>query len=355
MRDFQQIAGRAGRKGFDDHGTVVVQAPEHVIENMRHEQKAAGDAKKLKKLVKKKPPEKGYVPWDKETFDKLVGGAPEPLSRASRSRTACCSTCLAARATAARPWKLIRDCHESPAPEARAPEAAFQLFRSLVDRHRRDHPAGAARGRKVRVNVDLQEDFSLNQALSLYLLDTLKLLDRESPDYALDVLTLVESILENPELVLRKQLDRLKTEKIAELKAAGVEYDERMAELEKLEYPKPNRDFIYDTFNAFAAAHPWVGQENIRPKSIAREMYEQFSSFDEYIRDYELQRAEGLLLRYLSEVYKALVQTVPDRGQNDEIEQIIDVLRRPWSARSTRACSTSGKSSQSELRSDQDN
>src|SRR6202012_2338638 len=53
VRDFQQIAGRAGRKGFDDQGTVVAQAPEHVVENLRLEQKS-------KKFVKKKPPEKGY-------------------------------------------------------------------------------------------------------------------------------------------------------------------------------------------------------------------------------------------------------------------------------------------------------
>jgi hypothetical protein len=180
-----------------------------------------------------------------------------------------------------------------------------------------------ASGHKVRVNADLQEDFSLNHALSLYLLDTIKLLDREGPEYALQLLTLVESILENPDLVLMKQLDRLKTEKIAELKAAGVEYDDRMAELEKLEYPKPHREFIYGTFNAFALKHPWVGAENIRPKSVAREMYEGFYSFSDYIKEYELQRAEGLLLRYLSDVYKALVQSVPDLAKTEDVHEIV--------------------------------
>ena len=171
----------------------------------------------------------------------------------------------------------------------------------------------------MRVNVDLQDDFSLDQTLSLYLLDTLPLLDAESPDYALDVLTLVESILENPELILRKQLDRIKDRAVAEMKADGVEYDQRMEELEKLEYPKPQRDFIYDTFNAFADRHPWVGEENIRPKSIAREMFENFRSFAEYVRDYELQRSEGLLLRHLNGVYKVLSQTVPDGAKTDEV------------------------------------
>jgi hypothetical protein len=200
------------------------------------------------------------------------------------------------------------------------------LFRSLVERGIIQFlPKDERRpgGRKLQVNMDLQADFSLNQALSLYLLDTIKLIDPFSETYALDLLTVVESILENPELILRRQLDRLKTIKMGEMKAAGIEYDERIAELEKLEHPKPNREFIYDTFNRFAAEHPWVGSENIRPKAIAREMYEYYLSFEEYVREYELQRTEGLLLRYLSEVFKVLVQTVPESYRNDEIQGMI--------------------------------
>ena len=106
------------------------------------------------------------------------------------------------------------------------------------------------------------------------------------------------------------------------MKMAGIEYEERMEELEKLEYPKPNREFVYSTFNAFADKHPWVGQENIRPKSIAREMFESFRSFSDYIRDYELQRAEGLLLRHLNSVYKVLAQTVPDAAKNDTVREM---------------------------------
>jgi len=177
------------------------------------------------------------------------------------------------------------------------------------------------------VNVDLQEDFSMDQALSLYLLETLPLLDAESPEYALDVLTLVEAILENPELILRKQLDRIKDRAIAQWKADGMEYDQRMEELEKLEYPKPLRDFVYETFNAFADRHPWVGEENIRPKSIAREMFENYRSFAEYVLEYELQRSEGLLLRHLNGVYKVLSQTVPDGVKNDEVREMEIYLR----------------------------
>jgi hypothetical protein len=175
----------------------------------------------------------------------------------------------------------------------------------------------------VIVNADLQEDFSLNHALSLYLLHAIELLERDSETYSLDLLTLVESILENPDLVLIRQLDKLKTEKMAELKAGGVEYDERIAALDKLEYPKPNRDFIYDTFNAFVRLHPWIAAENIRPKSIAREMFEMFLSFPEYVKEYGLERGEGVLLRYLSQVYKTLTQTVPAPAKTPEVDDIV--------------------------------
>ena len=180
----------------------------------------------------------------------------------------------------------------------------------------------APTGQKIRVNIELQEDFSMDQALSLYLLDTIPLVDPQQPDYALVLLTLVESILEDPDIILRKQLDRVKDQKMAEMKMEGIEYDQRMEELEKLEYPKPNQEFIYSTFNAFADRHPWVGQENIRPKSIAREMFESFRSFSDYIRDYELQRAEGVLLRHLNRVYKVLAQNVPDAAKNDQIREM---------------------------------
>jgi len=174
-------------------------------------------------------------------------------------------------------------------------------------------------GRKLRVNVELQDDFSMNQTLSLYLMDTIPLLDYEAPDFALDLVTLVESILEDPDQILRKQLDRVKGRAIAEMKMAGIEYEQRMAELEKLEYPKPLREFIYRTFNEFADKHPWVGQENIRPKSIVREMFESYLSFGDYVRTYDLQRVEGLLLRHINSTFKVLAQTVPDGLKTDEV------------------------------------
>jgi superfamily II RNA helicase len=323
VREFHQIAGRAGRRGYDTRGTVVAQAPEHVIENLKLKRKAADDPKKMRKLVMKNPPPHGFVMWTKDTFNRLMVSLPEPLVSRFQVNHSMLLNVLSRQNGPSAMQRLIRNSHGTAASKKSLRQSAFELFRSLVDRKIVEYvPKQESSGSRVqiRVNMDLQTDFSLNQTLALYLLDTLQLLDPKSEAYALDVLTLVESILESPDLILRKQLDRVKTEKMAEMKAAGVEYDERMEELEKLEPPKPNRDFIYSTYNTFREAHPWVGQENIRPKSIAREMYENFQSFAEYIREYDLQRIEGLLLRYLSEVYKVLEQTVPETAKNDELK-----------------------------------
>ena len=357
-RDFHQIAGRAGRKGFDDLGWVVAQAPEHVVENLKLE----GKAREGKKVVKRKPPERNFVNWDKNTFARLIASPPERLTSRFRVSHAMLLNVLSRPGDGCRAMqRLIADCHETPKAKKAHVKRGWQLFRSLVERRiiefTQSPVAAAVRSQaelsranesdatqpptpssrdltvaatgdtnsersKLRVNVELPEDFSMDQTLSLYLLETLPALDPQAPDYALDVLTLVESILEDPDIILRRQLDKLKGQRVAELKQEGVEYDERMEELEKLEHPKPRREFVYSTFNAFADRHPWVGQENIRPKSIAREMFEQFRSFADYIRDYELQRAEGVLLRHLHSVYKVLTQTVPDSAKDDTLREM---------------------------------
>ena len=319
-RDFHQISGRAGRKGFDDRGWVVVQAPEHVVENLQLEQKQARDGKKF---VKRRPPEKNFVAWDRNTFNRLVVAPPERLTSRFQVSHGMLLNVLSRRGDGCRAMqRLIHDCHDSPKAKKAHRDRAWQLFRSLLDRKIVEFIPKTGDGAYLRVNVELQDDFSMDQALSLYLLDTLPLLDPQAPDFALDLITLVESILEDPDFILRRQLDRVKDQKMAEMKAEGLEYDQRMDELEKLEYPKPKREFVYATFNAFADKHPWVGQENIRPKSIAREMFELFRSFADYVKDYELQRAEGLLLRHLNGVYKVLTQTVPDAVKTEPVREM---------------------------------
>jgi superfamily II RNA helicase len=319
-RDFHQISGRAGRKGFDDQGWVVAQAPEHVIENLKLAEKSARDGKKT---VKRQPPEKNFVNWDKNTYLRLMAAAPERLVSRFQVSHGMLLNVLSRKGDGCQAMQqLVHDCHETPRQKQAHVKRAWQLFRSLVERKIIEFIPKTEEGSYLRVNVELQEDFSMDQVLSLYLHDTLPLMDSQSPDYALVLLTLVESIVEDPDIILRKQLDRVKDQKMAEMKMEGIEYDQRMEELEKLEYPKPNREFVYSTFNAFADRHPWVGQENIRPKSIAREMFEAYRSFSDYIRDYELQRAEGVLLRYLNRVFKVLSQTVPDAAKNDTVREM---------------------------------
>jgi superfamily II RNA helicase len=329
VREFLQIAGRAGRKGFDEQGWVVAQAPAHVVENKKLAAKAASTGRKVHP---QKPPQKGYVHFDKGTFERLVGGTPEPLESRFAVSHGLLLALLQGEAGGLlrgrgggyrRLLEVIASCHDSDVMKRRHRRTAAACFRTLrkaglielvVDEQ--------SRAPQPVPSPSLQHEFSLHHTLSLYLVDTLALLDPAEESHALDVLSLVEAILENPRPVLMAQLDKLKRETLDALKAQGVEYEQRIEELEKLEWPKPNRDFIYDSFNAFADRHPWVGAENIAPKSVAREMLERFCSFHDYVRDYGLQRTEGVLLRYLSDAYRTLAQSVPARFRTPAVDDL---------------------------------
>jgi superfamily II RNA helicase len=326
VRDFKQICGRAGRKGYDDHGSVVALAPAHVIENERAKAKAAGDPKKLKKLHKKKPPERGYVHWNEQTFNKLKKGRPEPLkSRFAVSHGMILSVLSRPEGGCQAMKDLIRNSHDRKAVKHRHAKVAIQMFRSLVEADvvaLVDQPDRIAK--KAVVNVDLQDEFSLNYGLSLFVVQALEVLDREIETYPLDVLSLVEAILEDPHIILRKQLDRIKTEALVEMKAAGMDYEDRMEELDKLEHPKPNAELIYGLFDAYAGGQPWLGRENVHPKGVGRELYERALDMRSYIVDMKLERSEGTVLRYFTDVYKALVQTVPNWAVTPEVEDMIE-------------------------------
>ncbi len=328
VREFQQIAGRAGRKGFDTQGHVWVQAPAHVVENKRNVTKAGGDQKKIKKLVKKKPPERGYSHWDEASFDKLVNGEPEALTSSFDVTHQMVMNVLDRPGDGCAALRtLMVDNHEPRRRQRKHIRRAIAIYRSLLTGEVLETLAEPDEyGRLVRVTIDLQDNFALNQPLSPFAVEAIEALDMESETYALDVFSVVESVLEDPGVILGAQLNLLKGERIGELKAQGMEYDERMEELEKVELPKPLADFLYPAFDVFRKHHPWVGGDTIAPKAVARDMYERAMTFGEFINHYKLKRSEGVVLRYLSDCFKALKQNVPEDNKTDEVYDLTEWL-----------------------------
>ncbi len=320
-REFQQIAGRAGRRGFDSAGSVIVQAPEHEIENLQLRSRALDNPKKLKKLRLRQPPERGYKAWNEKTLSRLRKERPAALTSSFRVTHGLLLSVLSGPGGWREGTRILRRCHESPARKRVLLSEAMQLFRSLVS-------AGivSTEGSVVTVNPDLQQNFSLNQALSLYAVEAFEALETSDGEYARTLLSIIEATLEDPHAILRSQVNVLKTRKMAELKAEGVEYDERIEALESVDYPKPEEEFLRHSFETFAAHHPWVAGNALSPKSIARDMLEQCASFNVYVKEYGLARSEGVLLRYLTDCYRALRQTVPDTYKTEEIREIEDWL-----------------------------
>jgi superfamily II RNA helicase len=333
IRHFKQIAGRAGRKGHDDKGWVVAQAPPHAIENLKLKAKATAAGKK--KFTGKKPPDRGYVHWDESTFNKLANDPPEELISRFRVDHGMLlavlqrpSESLGRRGGYGDLLDLIDRSHDSKGRKTRLRKEARELFIAL---HKAGviylEPRASGRGKAVFVREDLQEDFSLHHSLALYVMEALETLDQATEDYPFKLVSLIESILEDPRVVLMAQQNVLRRQKLAELKAEGVEYDERQEILAKIGWPMPDAELIFSTFDRFASQHPWVSADDIRPKSVAREMFERYASFKEYVGEYGLQRVEGLLLRHLSQTYKAMLQCVPESARTDEVLEIIAFLR----------------------------
>ncbi|MEV5961955.1 DUF3516 domain-containing protein [Kribbella sp. NPDC051952] len=326
-REFHQIAGRAGRAGYDTSGTVVVQAPDHVVENVRLLAKAGDDPKKQRRVQRKKPPE-GFVTWGEDTFDRLVAADPEPLQSRMRVSHAMLLNVIARDGDAFASMRhLLQDNHEDSRAQIRLIRRAIQIYRTLLTAgvvERLDEPD--ENGRSLRLTVDLQKDFSLNQPLSTFALAALDLLDPEDPVYALDVVSVVEATLEDPRAILMAQLHHAKGEAVQGMKADGIEYEERMELLDEISWPKPLEELLEATLEMYRQTHPWVAEAGLSPKSVVRDMFERAMTFGEYIQYYGLARSEGIVLRYLSDAYKALRQTVPPDKVNEDLTDLIEWL-----------------------------
>jgi superfamily II RNA helicase len=326
-REFHQIAGRAGRAGHDTMGTVVVQAPEHVVETEKALAKAGDDPKKRRKVVRRKPPP-GFVSWGKPTFERLVAAVPEPLTSSFAVSHAMLLNVIARPGDAFQSMRhLLTDNDEDQAARRRHISRAIAIYRALLAGgvvERLDEPD--ADGRRVRLTIDLQYDFALNQPLSPLALAAIELLDRDSPGYPLDVLSVIEATLDDPRQVLAAQLFKARGQAVEQMKADGIEYEERMDLLGSVTYPRPLADLLDAAYDIYRRGHPWVADHQLAPKSVARDMYERAMTFVEYVGYYGLARSEGLVLRYLADAYKALRQTVPEEARTEELTDLIEWL-----------------------------
>lgn len=329
-REFHQIAGRAGRAGYDTAGTVVVQAPDHEVENIKQFAKVADDPKKRRKLVRRKAPE-GMVPWGENTMNRLMEAAPEALTSNMRVSTAMILDVVDRPGDPfAAMRRLLTDNHEPRKRQLKHIREAVGIARSLLQAgvvERLDEPE--ADGRRYRLTVDLPPDFALNQPLSTFALAAVDVLDPDSEDpatYALDVVSVIEATLEDPRQILAAQLNKARGEAVAQMKADGIEYDERIELLDEVTYPKPLAELLEHTYEVYRQTNPWAADGHLSPKSVVREMWERALTFREYISVYGLTRSEGAVLRYLSDAFKALRSGVPAAARTEELADIVEWL-----------------------------
>ena len=321
-REFHQIAGRAGRAGYDTAGTVVSQAPEHEAENARLVAKAGDDPKKLKKVVRKKAPE-GFVSWGEPSFNRLIAAEPETLTSSMRVSHAMILNVIARGGDAFADMRnLIFESHEPWKNQLAMARQALAIYRTL---RVADIVTQDADGH-IALTVDLQPNFALNQPLSPFALAVFELLDPESPTYPLDVISIIEATLDDPRPVLSQQQFQARGEAVAAMKSEGIEYDQRMELLEQITWPKPLEELLSAAFEQYSATQPWIGDFELSPKTVVRDLYERSMTFADFIGYYKLARSEGLVLRYLSDAYRAIRQTVPDEAKTEELLDIIEWL-----------------------------
>ena len=327
VREFHQIAGRAGRAGYDTAGTVIVQAPDHEVENLKQFAKVADDPKKRRKLVRRKVPE-GMVPWSEKNMTRLVEAAPEPLTSNMRVSTAMILDVVDRPGDPfAAMRRLLTDNHEPRKRQLRHILEAVGIARSLLQAGVLEHlDEPEPDGRRYRLTVDLPPDFALNQPLSTFALAAIDTLDPASETFALDAVSVIEATLEDPRQILAAQLKKARGEAVAQMKADGIEYDERIALLDDVTYPKPLDELLRHIFEVYVQSNPWAADGALSPKSVVREMWERAMTFREFVSVYGLVRSEGAVLRYLSDAFKALRSGVPASARTEELTDIVEWL-----------------------------
>ena len=325
-REFHQVAGRAGRAGYDTEGEVVAEAPEHEIENALAAAKA--EARGKKQGPKKRAPE-GFVSWGPASFEKLVAAVPETLASSMRITAAMMINVIGRpRGDAFEDVRaLVFDNHEPLDRQRALARRAIQVYRTLRTAGVVEQQGGGFDGTAViSLALDLPEDFALNQPLSPFALAAFELLDPASPEYPLDVISVLEATLDDPRAILAQQEFRARGEAVAAMKAEGIEYEERMELLEEVTWPKPLAELLEQAFETFAASQPWARDFALSPKSVVRDLWEKAFTFAEFVAYYQLGRSEGLVLRYLSDAYRAARQTIPDDARTPELQDLVDWL-----------------------------
>ncbi|MBF4587386.1 DEAD/DEAH box helicase [Curtobacterium sp. VKM Ac-2887] len=323
-REFHQIAGRAGRAGYDTEGDVVAEAPEHDIENARAVAKAGDDQKKKSKIKRKKAPE-GFVSWGQASFDRLIGAEPEPMVSRMRITHAMVLSVVARGGSAFDEVRsLVFDNHEPRARQLAMARRALVIARTLINAQVIERVPGPPVS--YRLTVDLQSNFALNQPLSPFALAAFELLDPASPTYALDMVSIVEATLDDPRAILSQQQFKERGEEVARMKREGIEYEERMELLEEVTWPRPLSELLEAAYETYAAEQPWVLDFQLSPKAVVRDMYERAMTFGDFVRFYQLTRSEGLVLRYLSDAYRTMRQTITEEQRNQELDDLIEWL-----------------------------
>ncbi|WP_350258852.1 DEAD/DEAH box helicase [Scrofimicrobium sp. R131] len=340
-REFHQIAGRAGRAGYDQVGYVRVLASEAEVEQAKHRARLSAaqeeaNTKKLKKLAKKTSPKSstpGKISWTKGTFERLVSAEPEVLRSQFAVTHAMFLNVLAGPGDPeARLLALAQDNHDPDQDANEHLRSLGDIYRSLRQAGvitRLPHAEAQRQGvPRLQVVADLPDEFALNQPLAPFALAALDLLDPDSPDFTLDIISVIESVMEDPKPLLFAQERRAKDAAFHSMKAEGIEYDERAALLDQVTWPRPLAELIEPTFRVFSQTNPWVGEAEPSPKSVLREMIETAATFTGLIAKYDLHNAEGVILRYLTDLYRALRQIPPLSCQTPELAEVIDWLEK---------------------------